>query len=84
MSISQHEQLEMSFKRKPLETLFSNTFHSLLVLSSAKNLEEIHLASFCHWTIIESVISLIMNNKQCAAGTAGRKHVHDCNSNLIG
>ena len=74
----------MYFKRKPLETLFSNTFHSLLMLSSAKNYEEMHLESFCHWTTIESVISLIMNNKQCAAGTAGRKCMHDRNNGLTG
>ena len=43
ISISQHEQPEMCFKRKPLETLFSNMFHSLLMLSNAKNYEEMHL-----------------------------------------
>lgn len=38
----------------------------------------------CHWSIIESMISLIKNNKQCAAETAGRKHVHDCSRGLMG
>lgn len=64
--------------------MFSSTFHGLLKLSSAKNYEEIYLESFCHWTIIESVISLVMNNKQCAAGTAEKKRVHDCSGGLMG
>lgn len=65
----------MYFKMKPFEALFSNTLHSLLMLSSAKIVKksEVVLSVVC----TDSVVSFVMNNKQCVAGTAKKKHVHD-------